>query len=117
MPLLTDATIGVAGVASTECIVHLMQIISEKIKPKKVEVRGTLNLVLESPDGSEKIKKILTKLQKGEIKIRYISAPKYRVSIVASDYKTAEGLLKQVQEDAISEIESLGGIGSFKKIK
>ncbi len=91
--------------------------ILEKIKPKKVEVKGILEIETEAPNGIEIIKKTLVKLQKGEIKIAYISAPKYKVSITASDYKTAEGLLKQLEEDAVKEIESAGGTISFSKLK
>ena len=91
--------------------------ILEKIKPKKVEVKGIFEIQLESPNGVEVIKKTLLKLQKGEISITYISAPKYKVSITATDYKTAEGLLKQVQDDATKDIESAGGTILFSKLK
>ncbi len=91
--------------------------ILEKIKPKKVEVKGVFEIQVESPDGVEVIKKTLLKLQKGEISISYISAPKYKISITANDYKTAEGLLKQLQDDATKEIESAGGTISFLKQK
>ncbi len=95
----------------------LIKIVLEKIQPKKAEVSGILDLSLETPNGIEVIKKTLTELQKGEISITYLSAPRYKVSVTASDYKTAEGILKQVQEDAISEIESAGGTASFSKSK
>jgi translation initiation factor 2 subunit 1 len=95
----------------------LIKIVLEKIQPKKAEVKGILELSLETPNGVEVIKKTLTNLQKGEITITYISAPKYKLKVTASDYKTAEGILKQVQEDAISDIESAGGTASFSKLK
>jgi translation initiation factor 2 subunit 1 len=96
---------------------ELINTVLEKIKPKKVEIKGILNLELPSSNGATIIKKILTKLQRGEIIITYISAPKYKINVQASDYKTAEGLVNQLQEDAIKEIESHGGTGSFKKLK
>jgi translation initiation factor 2 subunit 1 len=95
----------------------LIKILSEKIKPKSVEVQGILELKTRKPAGIKDIKEILQKIQKGEITINYISAPKYKITVTASDYKTAEGILKQVQEDAIKLIEERGGKGSFEKIK
>jgi len=95
----------------------LTKIVLEKIQPKKAEVNGILELSLETPNGIETIKKTLTNLQKGKISISYLGAPKYKISVTASDYKTAEGILKQVQEDAISEIESAGGTAFFSKSK
>lgn len=95
----------------------LIKTVLEKIKPKEAKVKGIIELSLETPDGINIIKETLSKLQKGKIEISYISAPKYKIKVVASDYKTAEGILKQVQEDAISEIESHGGTASFSKIK
>jgi len=96
---------------------ELIKTVLDKIKPKEVEIRGNLSLELDTSNGITIIKKILTKLQRGEIKITYISAPNYRVNVKASDYKTAEGLIEQLKEDAIKEIESHGGKGSFKKLK
>ncbi len=95
----------------------LIRIVLEKIQPKKAEVGGILNLTLENENGIEIIKKVLTNLQKGEITITYLSAPKYKINVIASDYKTAEGILQQVKEDAISQIESKGGSASFSKSK
>ncbi len=95
----------------------LISIVLEKIQPKKAEVSGILDLSLETSNGIEIIKKTLTDLQKGEISITYLSAPRYKVGVTASDYKTAEGILRQVQEDAISKIESAGGTASFSKSK
>lgn len=94
-----------------------LKTITEKIKPPEVVVQGTLELKSTKPSGVNDIKDVLSKLQKGNIKITYISAPKYRVSVKASDYKTAEGILNQLEEDAVSSIKEMGGSGEFKRIK
>ena len=93
----------------------LLQIIKDKIKPPEVEISGILTLSSEAPDGVEIVKRILVKAQKGDIKIAYLSAPKYKISLKASDYKTAEGILKNSQEEIVAEIIKAGGTGEFKR--
>ena len=93
----------------------LLEIIKDKIQPPEVEISGILRITSEDPNGIEVIKKILVKAQKGDIKITYISAPKYKITIKASDYKTAEGILKNTQEEIIASIEKSGGHGEFKR--
>ncbi|MBS3172280.1 translation initiation factor IF-2 subunit alpha [Candidatus Woesearchaeota archaeon] len=93
----------------------MLQIIKEKIKPAEVEVHGVLTLKSEEPTGAEIIKKILIEAEEGEIKITYISAPKYRIVVKASDYKTAEGILKNTQEEIITKIKAKKGFGEFTK--
>lgn len=93
----------------------ILQIIKEKIKPAIVEVHGVLTLKSEEPNGVEIIKKILIEAEEGEIKITYISAPKYRIVVKASDYKTAEGILKNTQEEIIAKIKAKKGSGEFSK--
>lgn len=95
----------------------LLETVKEKIKFPEIGVKGLLELSSEKPNGIEIIKNILLKIQKGKIRLTYISAPKYKIEVLASDYKTAEGLLKQAQEDAIKEIVEEGGTGSFIKLK
>jgi len=91
--------------------------IEEKIKVPEIEVKEVMELSVNKPNGIEVVKKILAKLQKGEIKIVYISAPKYKISIKASDYKTAEGILMQLNEDAKTLAEEAGGEISFSRLK
>jgi len=95
----------------------LLKIVKDKIKPPEVEIKGILNLICENSDGVEVIKKVLTKAQKGDIKITYMGAPKYKISVKASDYKTAEGILKNAQEEVIEGITKAGGTGEFIKSK
>ncbi|MFH1376103.1 MAG: translation initiation factor IF-2 subunit alpha [Candidatus Woesearchaeota archaeon] len=96
---------------------RLLEVIKSKIKTPEIEVKGILELNSEAQNGVEIVKNILLKIQKGTIKVTYISAPRYKIQVTASDFKTAEGLIKQAQEDAIKEIEEAGGTGSFLKLK
>lgn len=95
----------------------LKKTIEEKIKSPEVEIKEIIELTSTKPNGIEIIKKILTKLQKGEIKIAYISSPKYKVSVKASDYKTAEGIIQQINEDAEKMAEEQDITISFSREK
>jgi len=91
--------------------------IEEKIKTPEIEVKEIMELSINKSNGIEIVKKILAKLQKGEIKITYISAPHYKIAIKASDYKTAEGILLQLNEDAEKLVDEANGEISFSRIK
>ena len=93
----------------------ILEIIKDKIKAPEVEIKGILKLISEKPNGIEIIKEILIDAQKGEIKINYVSSPKYSISVKASDYKTAEGILKNAQEEIIEKIEKAEGHGEFER--
>jgi len=95
----------------------LLKTIQEKIKAPEVEVKGVLTLSCETSDGVEVIKNILLKAQKGDIKITYLGAPKYKISVKASDYKTAEGIIKNAQEEILKNITKSNGFGEFTKSK
>jgi len=75
----------------------LIKLVKEKIKPPSVEIIAKLNLESDSGNGIELIKKALS-FDKDKIETSYISAPIYRLKITASDYKKAESLLKNFQE-------------------
>ena len=76
-----------------------------------------MTLSCETSDGVEVIKNILLKAQKGDIKITYLGAPKYKISVKASDYKTAEGIIKNAQEEILKNITKSNGFGEFTKSK
>ena len=67
--------------------------VSMKIKLPSVEIRGILELVDNSSSGVETIKNSLQGFEKtnqDNVNILYIGAPKYRISVTASDFKSAE---------------------------
>ena len=93
--------------------------VSSKIKLPSVEIRGILEITDFSSNGIENIKKILQsfekKDQKDGVKILYISAPKYRISVTASDFKSAEKTLKHILEDLQKNIEKNKGVFKFTR--
>ena len=86
----------------SEKIKEIIQDISKKIKLPTVEIRGILEMTSSKSDGIEIIRKILLDAIKDnpneKIDISYLGAPKYRLSVVAQDFKTAEKTLKPVLE-------------------
>ena len=70
------------------------------------------------PDGVEVIKEALkagseTDEESSRIIISYTGAPRYRIKIIAPDYKTAESILKISSSAIIDKITELGGKGVF----
>ena len=93
----------------------VIEAVSTKIKLPSVEIRGILELTDRSSNGVENIRNSLQSFEKTDqnaIKILYIGAPKYRISVVASDFKSAEKTLKPVLEDIEKNIGK--NKGSFK---
>ena len=90
------------------------KVASANIKIPEVSISGYVELTCPKPDGVEVIKKALdAAVSKNEIKIAYTGAPRYRISVTASDYKKAENLLKKSAESAIKFIEKFDGEGKF----
>jgi len=100
---------------------ELAELIKERMKPPKVSVAGELTLESFESDGIERIKAAIKKGEqfakdkKYDIKITYISAPKYLIELTASDYKTGESNMAKTAEVVIGELKKLNGFGSFKK--
>ncbi len=88
--------------------------ICSKIKLPSVEIRGIMEITNNSSNGIEIIKKILldTVKKNSTINISYLGAPKYRLSIISEDFKTAEKILKPVLSEVQRSVEKKKG--SFK---
>ena len=93
--------------------------LSKKIKLPTVEVRGILEMTNNKSDGIEIIRKILLdaikESQNQKIKILYLGAPKYRLSIVAQDFKTAEKTLKPILEKIEKNTSKQNGTFKFSR--
>ena len=93
--------------------------VCEKIRLPSVEIRGILELTNNQPDGVEIIKKILLDVIKKEkesnVQITYLGAPKYRISVTAQDFKSAERSLKPIIEEIQKSIEKKKGSFKFSR--
>ena len=92
---------------------------SSKIKLPSAEILGVLEITDTSSNGIENIKKKLQDLEKkgqnGEVVVSYIGAPKYRLSVTAPDFKSAEKILKPILEDTQKNIEKNKGTFKFTR--
>lgn len=108
-----------ADVGLTEEDLTLLQkIAQDNVKIPTVEISGYVDLTSPSPDGVEVIRKALKQAKKTKEKdvnlsITYVGAPRYRVHVIAPDYKQAESVLKKSAQSAIKYIEQHGGEGTF----
>lgn len=100
-------------------IVSALEEISSKMKLPSVEIRGILEISNKMPDGVEIIKNTLLNVMKDEkgknIQITYLGAPRYRLSVKAQDFKSAEKIMKPVLEEIQQSIEKKKGIFKFTR--
>ena len=93
--------------------------VSSKIKLPSVEIRGILEITDHSSNGVENIKKSLQGFEgngsKDKIDVLYVGAPKYRISIKSSDFKSAENTLKPILETIQKTTEKNKGIFKFTR--
>lgn len=91
--------------------------ICSKIKLPSVEIRGIMEITNNKSDGIEIIKKTLLDVVKKDpsIDIIYLGAPKYRLSVTADDFKSAEKTLKPILLEIQQNIEKKKG--EFKFIR
>ena len=106
-------------------IVGVMEDVASKIKLPSVEIRGVMEITNNRPDGVEVIKKILldaipdsngdgsSSTEKTEI--TYLGAPKYRLSVISEDFKSAEKALKPIIAEIQSKVEKKKGSFGFTR--
>ncbi len=93
-----------------------VQVAKENIVPPAVSIDGYLELTNPRPDGAVHIRDALVKAMKADgvaVKVQYIGAPRYRLVVRASDYKTAEEEIQKAAAKVLKHIESKGGVGKF----
>jgi len=82
---------------------QIVEIAKKNIKAPTVEVGGIISLVCWN-DGVEGIKNILS-INDEDVTIRYLGAPKYRITMSAKSYKEGEKKLSEIVE----RIEAIAG--------
>jgi translation initiation factor 2 subunit 1 len=99
-------------------IAAITDVAKENIELPSVSIDGTLEIMCPAQDGIDHIKKALVAgldSDEVEIKIHYVGAPKYKVSVTAQDYKIAEQELKDSIHRMTTAIQKAGGSASFKR--
>lgn len=98
-----------------EWIKVFTEVARENIVPPYVKISGYLELTTNAPDGIERIKKVLQEIESENITVTYVGAPRYRVTVKAEDYKTAEDILQRAANRAIEMFKKMGGEGEFHR--
>jgi len=96
----------------------LLETIKQRIKPPEVTIKGRFKLKSYESDGIETIKKALKEAKKlgdEQLRIGYVGAGKYDISLVDEDYKSAEKQLDAITDKVESIIKKHKGEFSFKR--
>ena len=85
-----------------------------------VEIKGLIMMASWDSEGIIHIRDALNMAEKSEfedvdIKIKYIGAPRYLITVKAPDYKIAEGQMKNAVERAANSISKYKGQCEFKR--
>jgi translation initiation factor 2 subunit 1 len=83
----------------------------ENLKPPVAKVTGIIELQCSAGNGIEIIRKSLAVANSEGIEITYAGAPKYRITALAEDLKTAEENMNKAGEAIIGYIKKHGGSG------
>jgi len=92
--------------------------VGSKIKLPSVVIKGIIELTCNKSNGVEILQKILLDAKndkKNTVNITYLGAPKYRISVTTSDFKSAEKILKPKLEEIQKSIEKQKGTFKFTR--
>ena len=92
--------------------------ICSKMKLPSVELRGILEISNNKSNGVELIKKTLSDAENtdgAKIEINYLGAPRYRLSLISQDFKSAERSLKPILEKIEKDVKKQSGVYNFTR--
>ena len=99
----------------------IVKVANDNVKVPSVDISGYVDIVCPAGNGLDIIKKGLksaSTVDGGEgtlIEITYVGAPRYRIRVIAPDYKKAENVLKKSADEAIGHVVKHGGEGEFHR--
>jgi translation initiation factor 2 subunit 1 len=101
----------------------IAEVAKERIRIPMVKVKGIVELRCMKPNGVRIVKEAFLNAKKAEksrdAKLRFyvVAAPKYRIEVLAENYKHAEAVLQRVAENVVSSVVKAGGKGVFRREK
>ncbi len=99
-------------------VTAFLKVARENILPPQVTILGTLEISDSTPDGVDHVRAALLAAEEVDpeaVEVHYVGAPKYRLRILAAQYKQAEETLKRATDAALKSIKSAGGEGTFTR--
>ncbi len=84
------------------------KVAKENVAPSSVKIGGFVEMYSLSSNGIERIKEVLSLATNAGISIQYAGAPRYRLQIVDTNYKSAEDKLKSALVDMEGEAKKQG---------
>ncbi len=98
------------------------EVAQERIRLAMVKVKGVVEITCAKPNGVKLIKEAFlnakkTKSRDAKLRFYVIAAPKYAIEVMADNYKHAEEAFQKVAQDVVSNIEKIGGHGTFRREK
>ena len=96
----------------------VVEVAKENIQAPIVTIDGTLEITNPKGDGIDHVKTALAAgkdVDDTAIDIHYIGAPRYRITVAATDYKEAEQEMKAAVQKITVAVEKTGGSLSFKR--
>jgi len=99
----------------------IVNVARENIKDAFVEIAGYIDLTTTAPDGIELIREALKAAAESvdenevQVEVTYVGSPRYRIKVVAPDYKKAEAVLKKASTASIKLMTENGGEGIFNR--
>jgi len=114
---LSPAPIAELGV-DEKWVEAIASVASENIQPPSVMIDATMEVTTPVPDGVDHIREAMAaggKCKEATIEISYLGAPRYRITVVAEDYKVAEAEMKQAVDRVTSRMAKADGVVSFKR--
>jgi translation initiation factor 2 subunit 1 len=100
---------------------EIVSVARENIKDAFVEIAGYVDLTTNAPNGVELIRDALKAASDSisenevQVEVTYVGSPRYRIKVVAPDYKKAEAVLKKASAASIKVITERGGSGVFNR--
>lgn len=94
-----------------------VKIANENISIPYVKIGGYIEAYSVASDGVERVKEVLSLGKKEGFKIQYSGAPRYRLQLTDTDYKSAEDKLKTVIDEMTSASKKTGVNFEFSRVQ
>jgi translation initiation factor 2 subunit 1 len=93
----------------------ITEVAKKNISPPEVQITGYVDITSYAADGVEIIRNALSSINKDDVSVQCVGAPRYRLIVKSSDYITAETILKDAAEKAIETVLESDGEGEFHR--